>query len=317
MPRSGDYSVSVVIAAYNAAEWLGKAVMSALNQTCKPLEVVVVDDGSEDNTAEIACVLGENVRVIQQENAGAGAARNAGIRAAKGDFVAFLDSDDYWLEDKLEKQLAILRANPSLRWCTGNYLIDIDGKPGKAEPDPASDTINFFTSYQARTRGHTCAMLIERGLLLEAGLFGEDITQSEDTELWFKIAFRAPELGYMREPLVVVRSVNEGSLTKGVPDVEIPLKIIARLLAEAKQLGVYEEFRPCAAAIVKWWVILLIYTDQSGDARRLMWWFAPLLTWKYLLRNYFISFFPDFYRHRIRRAVPSLKNKQDMPQVDK
>lgn len=317
MSQSGDYSVSVVIAAYNAAEWLGQAVMSALNQTCKPLEVVVVDDGSEDNTAEIACVFGENVRLIQQENAGAGAARNAGIRAAKGDFVAFLDSDDYWLEDKLEKQLAILRADASLRWCSGNYLVESAAGTFEAEVSPVSDTIDYIDSYLEGTKGCCCTKLIERELLFAAGLFSEDVPQSEDTELWFKIAFRAPRLGYAREPAVVVCDMNEFSLTKSWPDAEIPHRIVNRLLEESEQFDMRERFIPCAASIVKWWIILLIQAREGSEARRLLGEFTYLFGRRYCAKTMLGSFFPNLYFKHLRRKLISLQNKHDMPQAGK
>jgi glycosyltransferase involved in cell wall biosynthesis len=317
MPRSGDYSVSVVIAAYNAAKWLGKAVESALNQTCRPLEIIVVDDSSEDDTARVVRGYGEKVRLIQQENAGASAARNTGIRAAKGDFIAFLDSDDYWLEDKLEKQLAILLANPSLRWCSGNYLVESAAGLFEAEVPPASDTIVFLDSYLKGTKGCCCTKLIERELLFAAGLFSEDVKQSEDTELWFKIAFRAPELGYVREPVMVVRDVNESSLTKSRPDAEIPHRIVNRLLDEAELFDMRERFVPCAAAIVKWWIILLISAREGSEARRLLGEFAYLFGRRYRIKTIIGSFFPALYFAYLRRKLTSLQDKHDMPQEEK
>src|ERR1700760_1597013 len=99
-------SVTVVIPAYNAEAWVGDAIRSALNQTCPPGEIIVVDDGSSDATASRAAEY--PVRVIRQSNAGPGAARTTGIRASSGEWIALLDADDCWLPSKLERQLPLL-----------------------------------------------------------------------------------------------------------------------------------------------------------------------------------------------------------------
>lgn len=105
-------SVSVVIPAHNAERYLGEAIGSALGQTVAPLEVVVVDDGSDDRTAEVARGFGDHVRCHSQAQGGIGAARNRGVELARGDYIAFLDSDDIWLPSKLELQLAAFGDDP-------------------------------------------------------------------------------------------------------------------------------------------------------------------------------------------------------------
>jgi glycosyltransferase involved in cell wall biosynthesis len=106
--------ISAIIPAYNRAAYIAEAIESALGQTRLPDEIVVIDDGSTDRTAEIARAFGEKVRCISQQNQGIGGARNAGLSAACGDWIAFLDSDDLWLKQKLELQLTFLRANPGV-----------------------------------------------------------------------------------------------------------------------------------------------------------------------------------------------------------
>tara|TARA_R110002049_G_scaffold2750_10_gene22455 strand:+ start:102905 stop:103891 length:987 start_codon:yes stop_codon:yes gene_type:complete len=101
-------SVSVVIPCFNASRFLSETIQSALDQTHSPLEVIVVDDGSTDNSATIADSFGPSVRVIRQSNQGESVARNRGIDEARGDWIAFLDADDLWLPQKLEKQLAAI-----------------------------------------------------------------------------------------------------------------------------------------------------------------------------------------------------------------
>lgn len=98
-------TVSVVIPAYNAGEYLGRAIDSVLAQTQPAAEIIVVDDGSADNTADVAQGYGERIRFIQQENAGASVARNTGIEAAASEWIAFLDADDEWLPQKDRKSV--------------------------------------------------------------------------------------------------------------------------------------------------------------------------------------------------------------------
>lgn len=111
---SGRRLVSVMIPAYNAAKYLGEAIESAFAQTYRPLEVIVVDDGSDDGTGEVVRGFGEQVRLHRQDRGGNGAARNAAVRLAQGEYYAFLDADDRFRPDKLERQMRALDADEGL-----------------------------------------------------------------------------------------------------------------------------------------------------------------------------------------------------------
>ncbi len=112
-------SVSVVIPVYNGVKYLSEAIESVLAQTTQPMEVIVVDDGSSDGTAEISRQYSLHIRYIYQSNAGAGAARNRGVELARGKFIAFLDADDLWVAEKLSLQLAAFEKNPALDMAFG------------------------------------------------------------------------------------------------------------------------------------------------------------------------------------------------------
>ena len=109
-------TVSVIIPTYNRANWLPETVATILNQTQPPLEVLIVDDGSTDDTAAVCAAFPETVRHIRQQNAGVSAARNRGMREAKGEWIAFADSDDPWEPTKLEVQLNVLETLPETEW---------------------------------------------------------------------------------------------------------------------------------------------------------------------------------------------------------
>src|SRR5262245_20179101 len=117
-------SVSVVIPCYNAGRFLKETLESILAQTRPALEVIVVDDGSTDDSAAVAGAFGPPVRVLRQSNQGESVARNRGLDEARGDWVAFLDADDVWAPDKLERQLAAVEGSPGVACChTGFYLF--------------------------------------------------------------------------------------------------------------------------------------------------------------------------------------------------
>jgi len=126
--------ISVIIPAYNREAYLAEAIESALGQTCPPEEIIVVDDGSTDHTAEIARSYGGIVRCTSQENQGAGAARNTGLKAAQGSLIAFLDSDDVWVEQKLDMQADWLHTHPetNMVFCRMKPFLSPEIDPARA-----------------------------------------------------------------------------------------------------------------------------------------------------------------------------------------
>jgi glycosyltransferase involved in cell wall biosynthesis len=120
--------VSVIVPTYNYAEFIGEAIKSVLDQTIQDFEILVIDDGSTDNTKEVVLSFGDKVRYFYQSQQGPAKARNKGIVESKGEYIAFLDADDVWLPSKLEKQVNLFRSNPKLGMVvTDNFLFDDAG----------------------------------------------------------------------------------------------------------------------------------------------------------------------------------------------
>ena len=215
-------TVSVIIPAYNAAGTLARAVESVLAQTRPVDEIVVVDDGSTDRTAEVARQFGPPVRYVRQENAGASSARNRGIAEATGDWIAFLDADDWWMPQRIEWGLEILHRHPQLQWVSGAYLQMLPG--GAQVPVPQTtghrsllkEGDYFENVYAAMAVGvcpHTCSLTIRRNVLLEVGGFDTRLRVGEDVDLRIRIADRFPALGYVAKPIMVYDQRGE-SLTR-------------------------------------------------------------------------------------------------------
>lgn len=162
-------TVSVIIPAYNAAGFIHHAIESALAQTHRPLEVIVVDDGSSDDTAAVAARY--PVRVIRQANGGPGSARNTGVQAARGEWIALLDHDDTWAPDKTRQQLAYVTEGISAVFC---------------EKVPDSDGASFEQLYWRNLGGNPSSTLIRRDVLLAIGLFDADraLMGVDDYNLW-------------------------------------------------------------------------------------------------------------------------------------
>lgn len=210
--------VSVVIPAWNSAATLGRAIDSVLAQTWPALEIIVVDDGSEDATGAVLAGYGARIRVIRQANAGPSAARNRGIREASGDYLAFLDADDYWLPEKLARQAELLDARPELGFCsTATQVADPQGRPLRdwSCHAGAAPLLETLFQHSAAVSGSTSGVLARRALVQEAGGFDETLRGFEDPDLWIRLAARA---GYacIAEPLTrVVRT--PGSVSHNLP----------------------------------------------------------------------------------------------------
>ena len=207
--------VTVVLPCYNSANSLARALDSVLAQTQADLRICAVDDGSTDDTADILERYATYGLPLRQRHAGQAAARNRGIRISDSPFVAFLDADDYWLPNKLERQLAVLRQNPNVGLVCSDCATIQEGKFAGS----------YFGSVTAPAAGKlferlvrecfvfTPTVVVRRKCLDEVGLFDESLVVSEDFNLWLRIAARW-EIAVVPEVLAVREIRSQGlSLT--------------------------------------------------------------------------------------------------------
>lgn len=197
--------ISAIIPAYNNADYIADAIHSILKQTHPVDEIIVIDDGSIDNTEQVVHGLSTDIIYYKQVNQGPSAARNQGIKLAKGDWIAFLDADDQWTPNKIELQLDNLIRFPALKLIAGD-MAEID-KAGDVLVESVLAKHHLRQGFQDLEGGPlenaaasllhknfipTGTVLVWREALLVAGLFNENIRFGEDLELWVKIAVRYP-----------------------------------------------------------------------------------------------------------------------------
>ena len=211
--------VSVVIPAWNAQWCVGRAIRSVLDQDIADLEIIVVDDGSNDDTAGVAAAFGAPVRLIRQDNGGMSHARNTGIHAARGRYLAFLDADDQWLPGKLAQQLAVLQARPTLAFVAGTARFETpDGAPCGYWGDPGAtiaqqrELADIFDSHAA-VWGGASTVLARRTDVLAVGAFDATLFGAEDTDLWVRLATLGPFLN-LPEPLAIIEKRDGSASTR-------------------------------------------------------------------------------------------------------
>lgn len=220
-------NVSIIIPTYNRARYLDGALRSVFSQTVNDSEVILIDDGSTDETRDIANRYGKKIRIVTQENQGRSSARNSGLQLAQGTLIAFLDSDDEWFPDKLERQLSYLKSHPDTSFLYGH--VEVMDEEGGSDPNMTAKIRKQWN--RAHERGETyenwalecCCLLstviLRAECLKEAGTFDPEIRANEELDLYLRIA-RKHKIDFLSgKPLVRYRmhSGNAGSdnLSKG------------------------------------------------------------------------------------------------------
>jgi glycosyltransferase involved in cell wall biosynthesis len=205
--------ISVIIPTFNRAAWVREAVDSVLAQSFQDFELLVVDDGSTDTTGEALIPYGDRLRYIYQTRQGVSAARNRGLEMAAGEWLAFLDSDDFWLPQKLETQVDFLNRNPQAEICQTEEIWVRHGRrvnPRKKHRKPSGD---IFAPSLTLCLVSPSAVMLKKSLLLEVGVFDRSLPACEDYDLWLRISCRKPVF-LIEEPLVVKRGGHPDQLSR-------------------------------------------------------------------------------------------------------
>lgn len=208
-----QFIVSIIIPTFNRAALLAEAIASVLTQSHRGFELLVVDDGSSDHTRRVLEGLPAPITVIHHaQRRGVSAARNSGIKAAKGEWLAFLDSDDLWLPGKLEKQLDFLAANPAVRICQTEELWLRQGVRVNPRRRHQKKGGWIFQPSLELCLVSPSAVILHRQIFQEVGLFDETLPACEDYDLWLRIAWRYP-IELVPEPLIIKRGGHPDQLS--------------------------------------------------------------------------------------------------------
>jgi len=196
--------VSVIIPTYNRKDIVCETIDSVLSQTCKDYEIIVVDDGSTDDTKSVLARYGDKILYIYQENMGLSSARNTGIRNMCGEYIALLDSDDIWFPKKLEKQIQLLEENPDIALVSCRSEV-IDSKGTHAGSYKPSNYQSLdFNGLLVANHIVVSSVIVRKNILEDVGLFDETLRSYEDVDLWLRILLKY-KIFYSEDVLVKYR----------------------------------------------------------------------------------------------------------------
>ena len=207
MPR-----VSVIIPTYNRIRFLEEAIRSVLNQTFRDFELIVIDDGSTDCTPHVLQRWGDQIRWMRQTNSGVSRARNVGIRAARGRYLSFLDSDDLWLREKLEAQVSFLDANPHYAVCYTDEVWIRRGRRVNPKEIHRKFSGWIFDRCLPLCIISPSSAMMRREVIDTVGGFDEDLPVCEDYDLWLRIASRFP-IFFLDEKMIIKRGGHADQLS--------------------------------------------------------------------------------------------------------
>jgi glycosyltransferase involved in cell wall biosynthesis len=259
--------ITVIIPAYNSAPVLETAVRSVHAQAGFAAEIIVVDDGSTDDTPSVLRrMAADNLTVRTQTHAGPGAARNAGIQEARGEWIAFLDADDWWMPDKLELQMSTLDANPDHAFCYGDSIArDNRGAERVVRASGAKEDL-FLDLLQGPAFATTTAV-VRRGCFDRVGFFDTGLGSGEDWDMWLRLAaeFRGC---YVPRPLCVYRLPDRGDKYSAEIMEKCTLRVIGRALSNPEARRRWPRMKGSRRRIYAWHysVLAKTYLRQNKNA---------------------------------------------------
>jgi glycosyltransferase involved in cell wall biosynthesis len=247
-------AVSVIIPVYNGIQYVSEAIESVLDQVFTDYEIIVINDGSphtEDLERKLDPFRGD-IRYLKQENRGPGGARNTGILAARGNFIAFLDADDYWLPDFLSEQLSFIYRNPAIDLVYADAILIGDSPlAGKTfmQTTPTEGEVTLESLLDERCTVVLSGVVARRQKIIDAGLFDERFRYAEDYDLWLRLIKYGARLSYQRKTLLCRRMHKESLCENATTLFENALRVLEKAgrcddLTEDEQAALIEhEYR--------------------------------------------------------------------------
>jgi len=227
-----SFSISVVIPTFNRLIYLERAIKSVLNQTISVNEIIIVDDGSDDGTSEFIHSNYPNLKYIFQSNSGVSAARNTGIKAASSNWIAFLDSDDAWVTNKIQKQITELELNPEMNFCHSNEIWIRNGREIKQKNTHKKFGGFIFDKCLDKCRISPSTVICRKSLLIKLNGFDEDLAICEDYDLWLRITSNNPVI-YIEKPLIIKYGGHQDQLSRNSEGIEsYHIKSLEKLLKQ-------------------------------------------------------------------------------------
>tara|TARA_X000000950_G_scaffold59730_1_gene72534 strand:+ start:5636 stop:6481 length:846 start_codon:yes stop_codon:yes gene_type:complete len=210
---NGGMKISVIIPTYNRKKTLARAIQSVINQSLSPFEILIIDDGSNDGTEEWVKENFQNIKYIYQNNRGVSSARNIGIENANGDWVAFLDSDDEWLPNKLHEQLKAIESNPEVKFFHTNEIWIRNGVRVNQMKKHKKYGGYIFEKCLDMCRVSPSSVLIQKEVFDNIGVFDESLRVCEDYDLWLRITSKYPVV-FLDVPLIYKYGGHADQLSK-------------------------------------------------------------------------------------------------------
>jgi glycosyltransferase involved in cell wall biosynthesis len=215
--------ISIIIPTYNRANFIAKTIQSILSQSYfdavfdakNKFEILVIDDGSTDDTHQTVQDIMKNnssIKYIYQKNQGVSSARNLGIKNAQYDWIAFCDSDDLWLENKLQNQMEFLKSNPNIYFCHTNEIWKRGEKTIKQKSYHQKPSGYCFEQNLKDTIIGASTVVLHKKILDDIGLFDEELIVCEDYDMWLRIT-RKYEIGLIKEAQIIKQAGHQGQLS--------------------------------------------------------------------------------------------------------
>ena len=259
--------ISVVIPTFNRISLIARAIDSVLKQSLNPYEIIIVDDGSDDGTSEMIQNKYKSIKLIQQQNNGVSAARNNGIKHAKGDWIALLDSDDEWTEKKLENQVDRLIKTPEYDFCHTNEIWIRNGVRVNQRKKHEKYGGYIFDKCLDICRISPSSVLFRKNILDHVGWFDDQLPVCEDYDLWLRITAEYRIL-FIDDPLIIKYGGHDDQLSHGVEGIEFfRIKSLENLL-ERSELSTDNRILSIQMIIKKYNIYLngLVKRKKQGEA---------------------------------------------------